>query len=394
VRRPFRGIEIKDDTYASIKVLRADLSEVFLFDSGRPPGKNSGTRYAVSNFIIQSVEDTRQEKSQIVETFGESFVFFFGERPRVLNVQGLLFNTLDFNWRTEFWSNYEMCFRGSKLAELGARIYLHWDDIVVEGYMMGATAQDNADMPYHIPFQFQLFVTNQTYLNRTLNDDYPTRSTYPADIKDMVDPNYVQNFAESVLTSEGGIKTIDILETHKDTFITAADTQKVVGTLTTLAEGASVGIVGYSLGNAARKQNTSPTVIKNTLTSALKLGIFSTGLTFMEVVSRYFRNKKMAHPVRKRPYRSKIWHNVDEYVGAPPGDAAIDQKAVAYGKSMMGVITTAKKAADMALIALQAADVDVLNHGDPNRLSPTAHGHTFGVSESISDSAFKSFGGE
>ena len=66
-------------------------------------------------------------------------------------------------------------FRGTKLVEQNARLYLHWDDIIVEGYVLGAQAQDVADLPYHIPFSFTLFVTNHTYLSAIGDDMYPVR---------------------------------------------------------------------------------------------------------------------------------------------------------------------------------------------------------------------------
>ena len=126
VRRPYRGIEIKEDTYAIMKVIRADGTEIPLTDAGGEVRPQSGNKtkaggsvpaksaksggastYNYSNFVIQRIDESRQEKSQILETFGDTFIFFFGERPRLLNVSGLLMNTLDFNWRTEFWYNYE-----------------------------------------------------------------------------------------------------------------------------------------------------------------------------------------------------------------------------------------------------------------------------------------------
>ena len=141
VRRPFRGIEIKEDTYSIMKVIQSNGREIPLVDSGGSvqsqsggsttagsgvPGrtqKRGGTRtYNYSNFIIQNISESRQEKSQILETFGDTYIFFFGERPRILQVTGLLFNTLDFNWRTEFWVNYEETLRGSKLVERDARV--------------------------------------------------------------------------------------------------------------------------------------------------------------------------------------------------------------------------------------------------------------------------------
>lgn len=177
VRRPFRGIEIKDDTYAIIKVIRSNGKEIPLTDSGSrvTPQSNSrqansidnppiGGTFNYSNFIAQRVTDARQEKQQIVETFGEPFIFFYGERPRVLNVQGVLMNTTDFNWKNEFWHNYERYLRGTKLVELGARMYFYYDDQIVEGYMLDAQASHDSTLPYHVPFQFTIFVTAHTYL--------------------------------------------------------------------------------------------------------------------------------------------------------------------------------------------------------------------------------------
>jgi hypothetical protein len=201
VRRPLRGIEIKDDTYAVLKILTSSGTEVGLVSSSGEvwemydePGTWYGSRDRVgwedkstssstgsaqraanyTNFIIQNIQESREEKTQILETFGEPYIFFFGERPRILAVSGLLMNTRDFNWRTEFWYNYENYLRGTRLVERNAKAYLSWDDIVVEGFMLNATATDNSEMPYHIPFAFQFFVTNHTYLSNIGDPNFPT----------------------------------------------------------------------------------------------------------------------------------------------------------------------------------------------------------------------------
>jgi len=100
VRRPFRGIEIKEDTYAVLKVIRASGKEIPLFDAGarlngysgdhntpedwadpdyqqKASFPSEGCTFNYSNFIAQQVIDSRQEKSQVVETFGEPYIFFF-----------------------------------------------------------------------------------------------------------------------------------------------------------------------------------------------------------------------------------------------------------------------------------------------------------------------------
>jgi hypothetical protein len=167
VRRPLRGIEIKEDTYAIIKVLDFLGSDIPLISSSAPGGEaDVGFDHSYSNFIIQQITEQRVEKQQIVETFGEDFIFFFGERPRFLTVNGILMNTNDFNWKSEFWENYENYLRGTKLVEQNARMYLFWDDVVVEGYMLQANATADTNMPYHLPFQFQFFVTNYAIISQ------------------------------------------------------------------------------------------------------------------------------------------------------------------------------------------------------------------------------------
>jgi hypothetical protein len=139
---------------------------------------NSGMTTAYSNFFIQSVSEQRQEKQQIVETFGDSLIFFFGEAPRMLQVSGYLLNTIDFNWRAEFWENYDRYFRGTRLVELGARLYLMYDDIIVEGYLINAAAQEtSAPVPAVLQFNFQMFVTGYTNISKIGDPNFPATSS-------------------------------------------------------------------------------------------------------------------------------------------------------------------------------------------------------------------------
>lgn len=174
VRRPTRGLEIKDDTYAIIKLVKANGNEVDLIDSGSSGGKS--THY--TNFILQSVSETRMEKSQIVETFGEPYIFFFGEQPRFLDVQALLIDSNDFNWYAEFWENYDRYLRGTKSVEMGARTYLFYDDNIVEGYMLQAQAQKVADQPLQARLSFRLYLTNYSNVSFVENNpNFPIRGS-------------------------------------------------------------------------------------------------------------------------------------------------------------------------------------------------------------------------
>lgn len=176
VRRPVRGVEIKEDTYAVIRVALANGEFLPVIDAAGETvvsrdSKSYTTQY--TNFLVQQVVEERSEKQQIVETFGDNYIFFFGESPRFVQIQGLLLNTADFNWRAEWWDNYERYFRGTRLVEHGARLYLIYDDILVEGYIVSAQAQDNTQTPYIISFSFQMYVTGYTNVSAIGNPAYP-----------------------------------------------------------------------------------------------------------------------------------------------------------------------------------------------------------------------------
>jgi hypothetical protein len=167
VRRPLRGIQIKEDTYAVIRVKKANGEDIPLLDSGSSTyGDDEIGRSALnSNFLLQAVSEQRAEKQQIVETFGEDYVFFFGERPRFLRFQGMLLNTANFQWKAEFLENYERHLRGTRLVEQNARAYIYFDDVVVEGYVMETAVEWNTQSLYMANFNFTLFVTNYAHLS-------------------------------------------------------------------------------------------------------------------------------------------------------------------------------------------------------------------------------------
>jgi hypothetical protein len=168
IRRPLRGIQVKPNTYSVLKVKTASGADIPLFDSSSPTfdeGTKIGKSTNYANFLIQRINEQRVEKQQIIETFGEDYVYFFGERPRFLDVSGSLVNTADFNWKSEFWANYDQNLRGTKLVERNARVYFYFDDVVAEGYIVNAAAGADSMSPHLLSFQFQMFVTNYAILS-------------------------------------------------------------------------------------------------------------------------------------------------------------------------------------------------------------------------------------
>jgi len=193
VRRPQRGIQLKvtpaEERFATMSVVdsrdrkKLIINESFQTEADAIAPAAQYTR--TSNFLLQSVNETRAEKAQVVQTFDNAYIFFYGEQPRTLTISGILLNTEDFAWRYEWWENYNRYFRGTALVRAGYRLRLRWDDVTVEGYVLTSSCSEQTEAPYHINLQFQLFLTSYS------SDHQPTTFLpYTSQIIDPVDiPN-------------------------------------------------------------------------------------------------------------------------------------------------------------------------------------------------------------
>jgi hypothetical protein len=184
IRRPTRGIVLKEDTFATLRVVAGSGKPINIVDAGSRRRGSAGyleingkrATDVYSNFLLQTVLEERQEKQQILETFGEPYIFLFGERARIMNFQGILANTWDFNWETEWWYNYENFLRGSKCVQNDAQVFLSYDNTIVGGYIIQANAAKNSQERNYVNFQFSMFVTSYASI---IPPGDPSGSQYP-----------------------------------------------------------------------------------------------------------------------------------------------------------------------------------------------------------------------
>ncbi len=157
VRRPTRGIQLKREAFATLAVTRGTPIK----NSSAPPGT---TVSFTSNFLLQHVQESRQEKFQSVTTFGATYGFFFGEQPRFVNCQAVLLNTADFQWEVEWWSNYEEHVRGTRAVDRGARVTLTYEDVLLEGYIISADVAKSEPNTWAASLSFSMWVVAVHYL--------------------------------------------------------------------------------------------------------------------------------------------------------------------------------------------------------------------------------------
>jgi hypothetical protein len=118
-----------------------------------------------TKFFLETVQESRQEKVQIIDTFGEWIAFFFGRRPEIYNYSGTLMNASNHDWKNEFQWNYDNFLRGSQAVKNRATMILQYDDVMVEGYMLNSTTQMTGLSDKSVPFSFSLLVINRSQMN-------------------------------------------------------------------------------------------------------------------------------------------------------------------------------------------------------------------------------------
>lgn len=224
IRRPTRGITLKEDTFATLRLVAgAGGNNIKLVDAGAK-AKNGGGFLEIdgkratdvySNFLLQQVNEDRAEKQQVLETFGEPYIFLFGERPRIMGFSGILLNSQDFNWEAEWWYNYENYLRGTRCVENDARVFLSFDNTLISGYIIAASASKNSQERNWVNFQFQMFITSYTNFSDIGNpyaqpgwfaQDVPENWLFKAGDIDPTEfrPVLLDNFGRVQISGTGG----------------------------------------------------------------------------------------------------------------------------------------------------------------------------------------------
>ncbi|KKM20582.1 hypothetical protein LCGC14_1644010 [marine sediment metagenome] len=118
-----------------------------------------------TKFFLEQVTENREEKVQVLDTFGEFIAFFFGARPEVYTYQGTLLNSVNHDWKNEFLLNYEYFLRGSQAVKHRATMFLQYDDVIVEGYMLNSQIRQTGVDDVTVPFTFNLLILNRSSIN-------------------------------------------------------------------------------------------------------------------------------------------------------------------------------------------------------------------------------------
>jgi hypothetical protein len=162
-------------------------------------------KYMTKNFFLQSITKPKLERFQIIETFRESKLFFFGERTKVYTIQGMLIEALDssytndniygelmavelgladvdrmfslrtrdqYRWSTSFQMFYDEQLRGTKLVEQNNIAGLFFERSSIIGYPVQLQLTRDTNNQYLVQFQMTWAVMEENFYNAYVRNQY------------------------------------------------------------------------------------------------------------------------------------------------------------------------------------------------------------------------------
>jgi hypothetical protein len=117
---------------------------------------NGGQYGGYANFLITGLQCQLSEKIQITETFGDGEVYYyFGRQPIGITVSGILIDSVENDWFTQWMFMYGQVLRGTQTASRYQLIRLYLPTMVLVGTIASMSFNQTSERDCDIPFQFQ-----------------------------------------------------------------------------------------------------------------------------------------------------------------------------------------------------------------------------------------------
>lgn len=107
-------------------------------------------------FLLTGVSCQLSEKVQITEVFGDNeVIYYFGRDPMVFSISGILIDSPDNNWFTDWLYMYSNFMRGTQLAKNAELLQLVLPNMTLLGTISSFAWNQDASRDVDIPFTFQ-----------------------------------------------------------------------------------------------------------------------------------------------------------------------------------------------------------------------------------------------
>ena len=115
---------------------------------------------AYAGFILTSVQESHNEKMELVPLPGDSFAsYFYGANPRQFSFSGILLNTQQDQWRDSFEQIYEEHLRGSVSSRNFSIVQVSYNGRIVSGWLTSLSQQLDSKNDLYAMFSFTVLVS-------------------------------------------------------------------------------------------------------------------------------------------------------------------------------------------------------------------------------------------
>lgn len=215
---------------------------------------NNDSSKGYDKFLLTAVSCQLQEKLQVTETFGDGEVaYYFGRQPITVDIAGVLIDSPDNSWFSNWLNIYSGVLRGSQLAQKHELLKLVLPNMILTGSITGTRIDQNSGNDVAIAFSFQFLAKKIEPVAATLQN--VTSST----IGDLIDFEQAAKFVSQ--------KNINSLKNQ------VATLSSVVSSPTS-----TLGQLGAALSNIGSGAGGSVKSAANSLIDSLSNNAFSKGL--------------------------------------------------------------------------------------------------------------------
>jgi hypothetical protein len=185
VRRPTLGLVGYEDRFCTLEIFGKDANG----DGDYVPMYNtsySAPRHPInSNFLINRISHGTQEAVQIVRTFGDYYLSDVGENPTTVEVEGVLFESKNFPWLSEWRANYDRFLRARQCILRKAMVHLVVDDVMYMGYIIASSVSRNVSPAWElVPFNFTMIL--RSAVNLRVDELFPSSTEASAALASTV----------------------------------------------------------------------------------------------------------------------------------------------------------------------------------------------------------------
>lgn len=165
------------------------------------------TASGYDSFILTSVSCNMSEKLQVTEVFGDNEVaYFFGRQPITFTIGGVLIDSRDNEWFTDWLSMYSAVLRGSQLAQRNQLLRLVLPNMVLTGTIASTSWSQDSSSDVSIPFYFTFLAKRVEPLSVAESDQLAQNLIDFSKAQDFISQQQIASLKSALSALTGAVK--------------------------------------------------------------------------------------------------------------------------------------------------------------------------------------------